>query len=80
MLSSVLKYASSKHMYGVPFWGLECRRTISGVSWTLMDWCLLITGLLVGNVPHFLLSPNMLPKQLERGAPLMQQINGLVLG
>lgn len=73
MLSSVLKYASSKHMYGFLAFGgppPDRSRTMAGVSCTRMDCCRLTTGELVGNVPHTLWSPNMPPKQLPRCAPL----------
>jgi hypothetical protein len=35
-----------------------------------MDCCRLTGGEEVGNAPHTRWSPNMLPKQLARGAPL----------
>ena len=81
MLSSVLKYASSKHMYCeraactccLPVRGAARRslsRTMAGVSCTVMDCWRLTAGELVGNAPHRPWSPNMLPKQLPRGAPL----------
>lgn len=57
-------------MYGVgPGLALR-RRTSGGVSCTRMDWGRRTTGEDVGNAPHRPWSPNMLPKQLARGAPL----------
>ena len=57
MLSSVLKYASSKHMYCVCELCttlFECRRTIAGVSCTRIDCCRLTIGELVGSAPQVL--------------------------
>lgn len=73
MLSTVLKKASSKHMYWDVRGGVECILTmVFGVSWTVMDCWRLTMGELVGNAPALSWLPNMLPKQLPRGAPLRQ--------
>ena len=48
----------------------ECSRTVVGESCTVMDCSRFTAGELVGNAPHRPMSPNMLPKQLLRGAPL----------
>ena len=73
MLSTVLKNASSKHMYCVALGVTEWRRTMLEVSCTVMDCWRLTAGELVGNAPALAWSPNMLPKQLPRGAPLQQE-------
>ena len=73
MLSTVFRKASSKHMYWVDFGGVVRCLTIAGVSCTTIDCCRFTMGELVGNVPHLTWSPNMLPKQLARGAPLSAQ-------
>ena len=57
-------------MYWAPFLAAERRRTMAGVSCTVMDCTRLTMGEAVGNAPHVWWSPNMLPKQLARGAPL----------
>lgn len=57
-------------MYCVQRGVAECSRTVVGESCTVMDCSRFTAGELVGNAPHRPMSPNMLPKQLLRGAPL----------
>lgn len=48
---------------------------MAGVSCTVMDCARLTAGELVGNAPHLAWSPNMLPKQLLRWAPLRSDVS-----